>query len=196
MPDIADEILCKKIIEQDEDAFRALYEKYRDHIYGYTVKLCGLPEVASDAVQEVFMKIWVKKDTLNPELSIRSYLYTTTRNYVFDYLRKAVHDQKFREYFLQMYTEDTGMMDDILYTRQLEVIKMNAIAQLPAQRQLIFRMSKIQGCSNQEIADQLGISVNTVRDQLVKASRFVRHYLYQHADISIIITAFCHIIRF
>lgn len=196
MPDIADEILCKKIIEQDEHAFRVLYEKYRDHIYGYTMKLCGLPEVASDAVQEVFMKIWVKKDTLNPELSVRSYLYTTTRNYVFDYLRKAVHDQKFREYFLQMYTEDTGVMDDILYTRQLEVIKMNAIAQLPAQRQLIFRMSKVQGCSNQEIADQLGISVNTVRDQLVKASRFVRHYLYQHADISIIITAFCHIIRF
>ncbi|WP_142683826.1 RNA polymerase sigma-70 factor [Chitinophaga polysaccharea] len=196
MPDIADEILCKKIIEQDEDAFRVLYEKYRDHIYGYTMKLCGLPEVASDAVQEVFMKIWVKKDTLKPELSIKSYLYTTTRNYVFDYLRKAVHDQKFREYFLQMYTEDTGLMDDILYTRQLEVIKMNAIARLPAQRQLIFRMSKVQGCSNQEIADQLGISVNTVRDQLVKASRFVRHYLCQHADISIIVTAFCHIIRF
>lgn len=142
------------------------------------------------------MKIWVKKDTLNPELSIKSYLYTTTRNYVFDYLRKAVHDQKFREYFLQIYTEDTGLMDDILYTRQLEVIKMNAIARLPAQRQLIFRMSKVQGCSNQEIADQLGISVNTVRDQLVKASRFVRHYLCQHADISIIVTAFCHIIRF
>ncbi|MDR6565424.1 RNA polymerase sigma-70 factor, ECF subfamily [Chitinophaga ginsengisegetis] len=195
MPDATDEILCKKIIAQDEEAFRVLYEKYRDHIYGYTLKLCGLPEVASDAVQEVFMKIWVKRETLNPGLSVKAYLYTTTRNYVFDYLRKAVHDQKFREYFLQMYTEDTGAMDDILYTRQLETIKMNAIAQLPAQRQLIFRMSKVQGCSNQEIADQLGISVNTVRDQLVKASRFVRHYLYQHADISIIIAAFCHILR-
>jgi RNA polymerase sigma-70 factor (family 1) len=193
MLDATDEILCKRIMERDQEAFRELYEKYRDPIYGYTLKLCGLPDVASDAVQEVFLKIWLKCEQLNPALSLRAYLFTSTRNYVFDYLKKAVHDKNFREHFLQLYTEDTGAMDDILYTRQLEVIKMNAISQLPAQRQRIFRMSKVQGLSNQEIADNLGISVNTVRDQLVKASRFVRHYLYQHADISIVMAVFCHI---
>lgn len=194
MSDTTDEILCKGILERDQEAFRALYEKYRDTIYGYTLKLCGLPEVASDAVQEVFMKIWIKHDHLDPGLSLKAYLFTTARNYIFDYLRKAVHDQHFREHFLQLYTEDTGgAMDDLLYTRQLEAIKMKAISCLPTQRQLIFRMSKVQGLSNQEIADQLGISINTVRDQLVKASRFVRHYLYQHADISILVAIFCHI---
>jgi RNA polymerase sigma-70 factor (ECF subfamily) len=195
MLEVTDEILCRQIMERDEDAFRQLYEKYRDPIYGYTLKLCGLPEIASDAVQEVFMKVWAKKDTLDPSLSIKAYLYSCTRNYVFDYLRRAVHDKNFREYFLRMYTEDTGAMDDLLYTRQLEQIKMEAIARLPTQRQLIFKMSKMQGLSNQEIADHLGISVNTVRDQLVKASRFVRHFLYQHADITVLMAVFFHINR-
>ncbi|MBS0029333.1 RNA polymerase sigma-70 factor [Chitinophaga sp. 22321] len=193
MQDATDEILCKRIMERDETAFRELYEKYRDPIYGYTLKLCGLPDVASDAVQEVFMKIWLKREHLNPALSLKAYLFTSTRHYVFDYLKKAVHDKNFREHFLQLYTEDTGAMEDILYTRQLETIKMTAIAQLPAQRQRIFRMSKMQGLSNQEIADHLGISVNTVRDQLVKASRFVRHYLCHHADITVVMAVFCHI---
>ncbi|PSL50021.1 RNA polymerase sigma-70 factor (ECF subfamily) [Chitinophaga niastensis] len=194
MLDATDEELCKKIMERDKEAFHVLYERYRNQIYGYTLKLCGLPDVALDAVQEVFMKIWIKYDTLNPFLSLKAYLFSSARNYVFDYLKKAVHEEKFRKYFLETYVEDDGTLDNLLYTRQLEVIKMNAISRLPLQRQLIFKMSKIEGWTNQEIADHLGISINTVRDQLVKASRFVRHYLHQHADIAIVATAFCHIL--
>ncbi|NSL88374.1 RNA polymerase sigma-70 factor [Chitinophaga sp. Mgbs1] len=195
MLNATDEALCKKIIEKDEPAFRILYDRYRNQIYAYALKLCGSTEVALDAVQEVFMKIWIRHESLDPSLSLKAYLYRSARNYIFDYLKKAVHDEKFRAYFLQAYEENTvGDACHVLYTKQLEEIRMNAVSRLPSQRQLIYRMSKVDGCSNQEIADRLGISVNTVRDQLVKASRYVRHYLSENADLAVLLAIFTTVI--
>ncbi|WP_440650256.1 RNA polymerase sigma-70 factor [Chitinophaga sp. 22620] len=190
MVDATDEALCGMIRNREQAAFTVLYDRYRNQIYGYTLKLCGSPDVALDAVQEVFMQVWLRHETLDPALSLKSYLFRSARNYVFDYLKKAVHSEKFRQSFLQSFEEGFGASDHLLYTKQLEAIKMNAISRLPAQRQLIYKMSKVEGFSNQEIADRLGISINTVRDQLVKASRFVRSYLHRHADIAILLAAF------
>lgn len=190
MLDTTDETLCGMIRNRDQAAFSVLYDRYRNRIYGYSLKLCGSPEVALDTVQEVFMKIWQRHEALDPSRPLKSYLFRSARNYVFDYLRKAVHDEKFRKHFLQTFEEGFGASDHQLYTKQLEELRMNAISRLPAQRQLIYKMSKVEGLSNQEIADRLGISVNTVRDQLVKASRFVRAYLHRHADIAMLLAAF------
>jgi RNA polymerase sigma-70 factor (ECF subfamily) len=190
MLDATDEVLCGMIRNSEQAAFTVLYDRYRNRIYGYALKLCGSPEVALDAVQEVFMKVWLKHEQLDPSRPLKSYLFRSARNYVFDYLKKAVHSEKFRQVFLQSFEEGFGASDHLLYTKQLEAIKMNAISRLPSQRRLIYKMSKVEGLSNQEIAEHLGISTNTVRDQLVKASHFVRAYLHRHADIAILLTAF------
>ncbi len=190
MRDATDEVLCGMIRNSEQAAFQVLYDRYRNQIYGYTLKLCGSPEVALDAVQEVFLQVWLRHKTLDPSKSLKAYLFRAARNFIFDYLRKAVHDQKFRKHFLQTFEEGFGTSDHYLYTKQLEDIKMKAISRLPTQRQLIYKMSKIDGLSNQEIAHQLGISINTVRDQLVKASRFVRAYLHRHADIAVLLAVF------
>lgn len=190
MLDATDEVLCGMIKNREQAAFTVLYDRYRDRIYGYALKLCGSPEVALDAVQEVFMKIWLKHSSLDPSRPLKAYLFRSARNYIFDYLKKAVHSEKFRQAFLHSFEEGFATPEHLLYTKQLEAIKMDAISCLPAQRQLIYKLSKMEGCSNQEIADRLGISINTVRDQLVKASRFVRAYLHRHAGIAVLLAAF------
>ncbi|MGN6509494.1 MAG: RNA polymerase sigma factor [Chitinophaga sp.] len=189
MLDATDEVLCGMIRNSEQAAFTVLYDRYRDRIYGYALKLCGSPEVAMDAVQEVFMKVWLKQASLDPARPLKAYLFRSARNYVFDYFKKAVHSEKFRQAFLHAYEEGFGSSDHLLYTKQLEAIKMDAISCLPAQRRLIYKMSKMEGFSNQEIAARLGISINTVRDQLVKGSRFVRAYLHRHADIAMLLAA-------
>lgn len=190
LPDTTDEALCAMIRDGDQAAFSILYDRYRNQVYGYALKLCCSPEVALDAVQEVFMKIWVRHEALDPSRRLKAYLFRSARNYVFDYLKKAVHDEKFRKWFLHIYEEGLNLSEHQLYTKQLENLQMNAISCLPAQRQLIYKMSKMDGLSNQEIAGRLGISVNTVRDQLVKASRFVRGYLLRYADIAVLLAVF------
>ncbi|MGX5817194.1 RNA polymerase sigma-70 factor [Chitinophaga lutea] len=189
MLDATDEKLCGMIRQGDAAAFEALYDRYRHQLYGYVLKLCGSQDVALDAVQEVFMHLWLRSATLDPSRSVKSYIFSAGRNYVLDYLKKAVHQRAFRQYFMQAYEEGSASTEHLLYTKQLEMMKHHAVSRLPAQRQLIYTMSKEQGLSNKEIADSLGISINTVRDQLVKASRFVRAYLLRHADVALLLAA-------
>lgn len=177
------------IRQGDAAAFTVLYDRYRGQLYGYVLNLCGSQDVAMDAVQEIYMQVWLRSETLDPERSLKSYLFRSARNYVLDYLKKAVHQQAFRQYFMHAFAEGAASSEHLLYTKQLETIKNNAVSRLPAQRQLIYTMSKVDGLSNKEIADMLGISINTVRDQLVKASRFVRMYLMRNADIAVFLTA-------
>lgn len=189
MLEATDEALCGGIKRGDAAAFNVLYDRYRHQLYGYVLKFCGSQDVAMDAVQEVFMQLWLRAEGLDPERSIKSYLFRSARNYVLDYLKKAVHQQEFRKYFMHAFEEGAASTDHILYTKQLETLKHTAVSRLPAQRQLIYTMSKVDGYSNKEIADRLGISINTVRDQLVKASRFVRVYLLRNADIAMLLAA-------
>lgn len=189
MLEATDEALCGLIRRGEAAAFNVLYDRYRHQIYGYVLNLCGSQDVALDAVQEVYMQIWLRAESMDPERSIKSYLFRSARNYVLDYLKKAVHQQSFRQHFMQAFEEGLASSEHALYSKQLETIKHNAVSRLPAQRQLIYTMSKVDGLSNKEIADSLGISINTVRDQLVKASRFVRVYLLRNADIAIFLAA-------
>lgn len=185
-----DEELCLQIVESSQPAFRVLYERYNNAIFCYALKLCGSREMALDVVQEVFLKVWVKQKTLNPSLSIKAYLFKCARNLILDHLKKAVYDEQFRLNFLNSYEHDPAPVVNALYSKQLEEIRMDAIGQLPGQRQLIYKLSKVEGLTNQEIAVQLGLSINTVKDQLSKASRFIRQYLHQHADLALLLAAF------
>lgn len=189
MLEATDEVLCGMIRKGDAAAFTVLYDRYRRQLYGYVINLCGSQDVAMDAVQEIYMQVWLRSETLDPARSIKSYLFRSARNYVLDYLKKAVHQQTFRQYFMDAFAEGTASSEHLLYTKQLESIRHNAVSRLPAQRQLIYNMSKVDGLSNREIADMLGISINTVRDQLVKATRFVRMYLLRNADIAVLLAA-------
>ncbi len=189
MLEATDEVLCGMIRKGDAAAFTVLYDRYRHQLYGYVINLCGSQDVAMDAVQEIYMQVWLRSENLDPARSIKSYLFRSARNYVLDYLKKAVHQQTFRQYFMDAFAEGTASSEHLLYTKQLESIRHNAVSRLPAQRQLIYNMSKVDGLSNREIADMLGISINTVRDQLVKATRFVRMYLLRNADIAVLLAA-------
>ncbi|ATL45695.1 RNA polymerase sigma-70 factor [Chitinophaga caeni] len=190
-----DEELCKRIIGNDQAAFKELYERYSNQIFTYAMKLSGSRELALDVVQDVFMKVWIHQQTLNPAYSIKAFLYKVARNQVFDALRKSVHDEKFRHHFLAHYEEATDQVNEHIHSKQLEEIRMNAINNLPVQRRQIYKLSKLDGLTNQEIACLLGLSSNTVKDQLSKASRFIRQYLYQHVDTAIIIIAISTIIK-
>ncbi|MCW3467727.1 RNA polymerase sigma-70 factor [Chitinophaga nivalis] len=180
-----DKLICEQIIQGNQQAFRLLYQRYRNLVYGYTIKLTTAADVAEEAVQEIFMKIWINRATLDPARSLEAYLYKSTRNFVFNYLKKALHDEKIRRHFFESTPQTAVPTDKILLVKELEIIRSRAISSLPPQRQLIFRLSRINGLSNQEIAVQLGISGNTVKDQLVKASKAIKVYMIKHAELAV-----------
>ena len=125
---------------------------------------------------------------LNPDLYFRAYLYKITQNKVFDFLKKAALDQSVKRGLIRRVERMSDPIEAGIFLAEYEAIIKDAINQLPPQRKLIFEMSREQYLSHEEIAQQLGVARNTVKVQIVKASKFIREYLHRHADIPLPLT--------
>ncbi len=166
----------------NEKAFEKLYEKYRDDIFTYSKALVRSHSSAEEVVQEVFLKLWLNAEDLDPELSIRSYLFTISRNLSFDFLRKASNNRKLREEIF--YIKESTEVPEELLNQEYDLLKKRAIAELPPKRRLIFEMSRNEGKSYKDISSELGISVSTVKTQMSEALQFLRQYLRLHTDLT------------
>lgn len=92
-----DNFLVNELINGNEKAFRKLFDSYRNHLYKFSLSMVCSENRAEEIVQDVFMKIWIKRGSLNPEMSFKSYLFTITRNKTIKFLKKASNYRKLRE---------------------------------------------------------------------------------------------------
>ncbi|WKN31499.1 RNA polymerase sigma-70 factor [Porifericola rhodea] len=177
----------------DHHAFRVLFDKYRDVLFGYSFKFTKSKELSEEALQEVFMKVWQNRESLNPNLSIKSYLFTSIKNYTYNTLRNAAYDHKLKEQIFYRYMHAYNNTEDLLEYQELQAFKDKAVESLPPRRKLIFQMSRVEGLSHEEIAVKLGISPHTVKDQMVKALKSIKKYLQVHTDIAVGLILFIHL---
>ncbi|MCS4228360.1 RNA polymerase sigma factor [Sphingobacterium sp. BIGb0165] len=164
--------------------FKNFFLSYKDKVYKYALLHLKEEDTSADLVQEAFSRIWKKWGELDGNKNPQSYLYTIAKNLVFDELRK----QKVRVQFKLDRIDGSKQVDnsneESIRFKDLERVYREAIEKLPKARLEIFLLSKEEFLDNQEIADRLGISVNTVRDQLVKGNKFVRQYILDNFEIS------------
>ena len=143
------------------------------------------PQLAEEVVLDVFMTVWKKRTQLDSSLSLDPLLFKISKDLSFNYLKKALREQRL---FSQLTTLEVhpsaNATEAHLLTEEYEALATRAIDQLPPQRRIIFALHRQEGLSYEEIAQQLGISKNTVKGQLGKAARFLREYVARHADIS------------
>ena len=185
-----EKLLVLELKSGNEKAFQKLFDNYRNILYKYSYSLVCSKPYAEEIVQDVFLKVWEKRDTLNPNLSFKSFLFTITRNKTITFLKRAAKSDKIREeifYNSQKFVNPTD-----LYIREAEVekIKEEALALLPPRRRLIFEMSRYEGKSHNEIAEELGISPNTVRNQMSMALETLRDFLLKNKDIALTLLLF------
>ncbi|MBD1432061.1 RNA polymerase sigma-70 factor [Sphingobacterium sp. DN00404] len=177
----------------DEDAFRMLYERYSRLIYGNIMRFISDESVADDLLQDVFVKIWEHRSSIDPDLSFSAYLFTCSRNAVFNFKRRLKLEI---ESAIHLAYDSTGFVesvDSILHKKEVQKLIENVISQLPLQRQRIFRMCKLDGKSYQEVAEELQISVSTVRDHIVKANKFIKDVLMYEGSLSSLLLIFFYL---
>lgn len=181
--DNSEKLLVSELKSHNEKAFRKLFDLYYQDIYGYSVSLLKSKEAAEENVQDVFMKIWQNRENLNPEQSFKAYIFTIARNQAFNFLNKAANDLLLKEavFYESQKSHDYG--DYSIREEDCKKLRKEAMRQLPPKRKQIFKMSRKKGMSYEEISQELGISINTVRNQMSKALESMRVFFRVHDEI-------------
>ena len=179
--------LLRLVAGGDEQAFSTLFDTYWNNIYSVALVLSKSTVVAEDVVQEIFLKVWAKRAELTGIERFDNYLFIMARNHIFSEFRKLKIRQ---EYILQLQQHFTAPFDtpedQLLFKESAEQIE-KAVSQLAPQQQQVYRLSREQGLSHEAIAHELGISVNTVRNHMIRAINGIRSRLMQQ-DNSLLLT--------
>ncbi len=173
--------LILRLIGGDEDAFCELYATYKNRLIYFAMRFLKSREYAEDVFQDASTVVWQSRRFINPDASFSSYLYTIMRNRILNQLRNAANEEKLKESILSQaldYTEDTKrevMLND------LKSLISHALQQLTPRQREIFEMSREAQLSHKEIADKLGISVNTVQEHISISLKLIRTYLIKYS---------------
>lgn len=171
----------------DKDAFVHIYNKYHNSLYGYALRFVKVPQVAEDIVQEVFIKVWSRRSNIDATLSFKSYLFTITRNAVFKQLKKIAADDQMRTEVALHVGNKINDPEMQLQWQQYNHILSAAIERLPPQRKRVFKLCRIEGKKYEEVATELNLTRNTVKEHMVLAVRSIREYVGRHADMQLIL---------
>lgn len=166
----------KALREGDEKAFEKIYLNYYKKTLYFITGLVKSEDDAKELTQEVFIKLWTSRETLDPERSVHSYMYTIARNAAFNFLKhKLVEINYISEYAAQNIETETS--DEILFAKEMALLIEMSVGKMPAQRRKIYQMSRKEGLSNEEIATRLQISKKTVENQLSLALRELKRVI-------------------
>ena len=175
--------LVLRLIEGEEDAFCELYAAYKNRLIYFAMRFLKSREYAEDIVQDAFTIVWQGRRFINPDASFSAYLYTIVRNRILNQLRDLSYQDKLREQILSQAVNYTNETRDEIIANDLRQFISCALQQLTPRQREIFEMSREQQMSHREIAEVLGISVNTVQESISISLKTLRAYLEKNSIV-------------
>lgn len=169
-----------RIAHADHQAMRILFDYYYTDLYRYAYYFLGMDDMAKDVVQDVFLKLWKNRKNVPRIIAIESYLRTAIRNTSLDYLKKQRFSE-FPEVLLQEIDQHANPLEQ-LSLQELEACLKAALQALPDRCQAIFTQVYLEDRKYKEVAEEMGISINTVKTQLRIALNRIRIALHNYKD--------------
>jgi RNA polymerase sigma-70 factor (ECF subfamily) len=161
----SDHIILSALSHGDEKAFDLIFEQLYPKIKFFVTRLTGNEEDAENITQDIFMQLWIKRERLEGIESFDAYVYTMAKNAGLNFIRKSLlTDTQMPSESQEVASEES--LEDTLYYKELEGIIEKEIDKMPQQRRKVFEMSRVEGLSNAEIAEKLGISKRTVETHI------------------------------
>src|ERR1700743_512806 len=177
----AERELMQRCVEGDRQAFATLYSHYAPLLYKAIYPLTNKSKAdTEEIIQELFVKIWERRDNLLTIQSFRPFIFRLARNRVIDWYRKNESKKNYCTFYGENHRDEAPSITDDLLFEEYYSIAMEAIAQLPPRQKQIFNLRHTDNLSLREIAATLQISLQAVKKQLYQATRFVKEYLHKH----------------
>lgn len=176
--------LVENIRNGDIASFEVFYKRYYKRLLNYALMFVAQSDQAEDIVQESFYSVWNKREIIDPNQSMTGFLFRTVRNGCLNAIKQKQVHERFVDYALNAepidnlfsFDFDDISKDDPLQLNLLNEIK-DAVDSLPQKRQIVFRLSKLDGLSHKEIADKMGITVKGVERHITMANESLRKAL-------------------
>ncbi len=160
--------------------FKVLYELFSRKIFSVSVRFGLSHEEASEVVQDVFVKVWQYRHTLDENLSVNAYLFTITKNLLITRQKKQAYEIAYKKYLEKQDISSLLDTENVVVYSELEALTQSIIRKLPAQQREIFLLSKSKNLSHKEIADKLNVSLRTVENQVYRATKKIKDTLKKH----------------
>lgn len=171
-----DHSLYLQLKEGNEQAFKALFEKYYASMCHYACQFLKDTDLAEETVQELFVRLWEKRTGLTIDTSVNNYLFRSVHNHCLNQLQHQKIRQQYASHVMEVSKQEADWQPFYMEVELMERIE-KCISALPEKRQEIFRLSREQGLKYKEIAEKMNISVKTVEAQMGLALKYLRDEL-------------------
>lgn len=167
--------LIMALHSDSQDAFTHIYNMYVEILYTIAYKYLKDQDMAKDATQQIFLKLWELRHSISIEISIKNYLFTMTRNHILNEIR---NNTSAMEKNYQIAQETSEFEEDITSSLEEDEVSKelySCISSLPEQKRMVCLYKIRDGLSNQEIADKIGITIPTVKSHYTQAIKILRN---------------------
>lgn len=171
----------------NQRAFTELFDSYYKQLGEYVYKLTESIEVTEEIVQDVFIKIWLKREMLVDLDNFSYYLFILSKNQTLNHLRKKANDKVRQLEWLKQFEEESYIMNDDSIIEEYRVLIDKAIEKLPPQQKKVYKMSREERLKQEEIAKILNISPETVKKHIKLALRSIKNELSGQNDAMIVL---------
>jgi RNA polymerase sigma-70 factor (family 1) len=178
--------LLTRVAIGDQCAFNEVFEAYYNLLGTYVLKMTKSLEISEEIVQDTFIKIWLRRADLPEIKSFSSYIFILCRNQVLDHLRKRAR-KKLQAIELEKFLVDEAENADVEHSSEVyRALIDQVVSKLPEQRKRVYMLSRYDRLKHHQIAQQLGISQETVKKHIQYAVSFIKTELGSNIQLSIL----------
>jgi RNA polymerase sigma-70 factor (family 1) len=184
-----EKLLLQGIREGDDKAFSLFYGQYLSVVHKFVLRYVKSAELSEDLCQEIFIKIWEKRQTI-PEIdSLKSYLFILARNHTFTFLKKASAEDHLKEKIIASVPCSANSTEDQIQSAEYMAHLQRILSTMPRQTQNVFELCRVEEKSYQEVSTLLGISKDAVKKHMVRSMKILKLTIQGSMDIFLSLTA-------
>jgi RNA polymerase sigma-70 factor, ECF subfamily len=169
-----DKDLVLSMSKGSEAAFTKLFHRHYKKLYLFSLKMLKSGDSAKEIVQNTFVRIWNTKERLDAVIHFESYLITIAKNMIIDHLRKVATEKEHMKNVGQLQPLFSNHTEELVDYNELQEISTEIVDSMPDKQRAIFKLSRDEGLSHDQIALKMGISINTVKVHIYNSLKYIR----------------------